>query len=183
MASREQKAEVVDSIKDNFSKATSVVLLSFAGINVPMITDLRSRFRDAGVKYKVVKNNLVRQALKGGPLENHGKLDESLRGMTGVAWSFDDPSTAAKIVKAFRKENEKQEKLSIKGGILDQSYLTPEQVENQLASLPGKDELRASLLAQLMAPAQTLVRQLMAPMQNLVFALDARKRQLEEGNG
>lgn len=183
MTAREAKAEVVGSVKERFSKATSVVLLNFAGIDVPMITDLRARFRDAGVEYKVVKNNLVRQALKGTPLENNGKLDESLRGMTGVAWSFEDPSAAAKIVKAFRKENEKQEKLSIKGGVLDQAFLTPEQVENQLASLPGKDELRASLLAQMMAPAQNLVRQILAPMQNLVYALDARQRQLEEGKG
>jgi large subunit ribosomal protein L10 len=183
MASREQKSEVIDFIKGNFDKATSVVLLNFAGIDVPMITDLRARGRSAGVEYKVVQNNLVRHALKGTPLESNAKLDASLRGMTGVAWSFEDPSAAAKIVKAFRKENEKQEKLAVKGGILDQSYLSPEQVENQLSSLPGKDELRASLLAQLMAPAQSLVRQLMAPMQNLVYALDARKRQLEESNG
>lgn len=183
MGTREAKAEVVTSVKRNFDKATSVVLVNFAKIDVPTITDLRSRFREAGVEYRVVKNNLVRQALKGSKLENDAKLDQSLRGMTGVAWSYEDPSTAAKIIKAFRKENEKQEKLEVKGGILDQSFLSPEQVENQLASLPGKDELRASLLAQLMAPAQNLVRQLMAPMQNLVYALDARQRQLEEGKG
>ena len=54
-------------------------------------------------------------------------------------------------------------------------------VETELASMPGKDEVRAMLLAQLMAPAQSLLRQLNAPGQNLAFAFDARRRQLEEG--
>jgi large subunit ribosomal protein L10 len=53
-------------------------------------------------------------------------------------------------------------------------------VETELATMPGKDEIRAMLLAQLLAPAQSLVRQLNAAGQNLSYVLDARKRQLEE---
>ncbi|MGF1469546.1 MAG: 50S ribosomal protein L10 [Sandaracinaceae bacterium] len=183
MGAREDKAAVVEQVKSHFEKATSTVLVDFAGIDVPTITELRNRFREAGVEYRVVKNNLIRQALRGTDLDGNEDLDKSLVGMTGVAWSFEDPSAAAKIIKSFRKEDPENEKLEVKAGILETVVMDAERVENQLATMPGKDELRAMLLAQLQAPAQNLVRQLMAPLQSLVYALDARRTQLEEGEG
>lgn len=183
MATREQKAEVVESVKAQFEKATSVVFLSFVGIDVPQVTELRSRFRDAGVEYRVVKNRLIKQALKGTHLETNETVNGSLKGMTGVAWSFEDPSAAAKIIKAFRKEAEENEKLEVKCGVLQDDVLSAEQVEKNLATLPGKDELRATLLATLQAPAANLVRLLNAAPQNLAYLLDARRRQLEESGG
>jgi large subunit ribosomal protein L10 len=183
VGTRDSKAEVINLVKDRFDRATAVVLVNFAGIDVPSITELRSRFRAAGVEYKVVKNRLIKQALKGSGLETNEALNKSLTGMTGVAWSFEDPSAAAKIITKFRKESDANEKLQVKGGIMEREFLTPERVEQELATLPGKDELRGMLLAQMMAPAQSLVRQLAAPAQNLVYVLDARRRQLEEGGG
>jgi len=182
MATRSEKAAVVDAVKDNFDKAMAVVLVDFAGIDVAQITDLRSRFREAGVEYKVVKNRLLRKAIEGTDLASDETFDAALTGMTGVAWSFEDPSSAAKIIKKFRKEADENEKLEVKVGVLTSTseVLSADRVENELASLPGKDELRAMLLAQLMAPMQKLVMQLNAPAQNLGYALSARERQLEE---
>ena len=80
--------------------------------------------------------------------------------MTGVAWSFEEPSAAARVVKDFAKENEK---LKVKAGLLEARCSTPRRVENQLATLPSKDEARAMLLATLMAPAQRFVMLLNAP--------------------
>ncbi len=180
-AAREDKAKVVEEVRSTFSKATSVVLLGFRGMDVITVTDLRARFRKAGVEYKVVKNKLIEQALKGSPLEGNTTLTKALAGETGVAFSFEDPSTAAKVVRDFRKEGEKHEKLQVKAGVLDTAVITGEQVESQLATMPGKDELRAQLLATLQAPLQNFVMQLQAPLQNLVYVLDARRRQLEEG--
>jgi large subunit ribosomal protein L10 len=183
MGTRDQKAVVIDEVKEKFDKATATVLVSFAGLDVPRITELRSRFRDAGIEYKVVKNRLVLQALKGKSLEAQAGFRKSLTGMTGVAWSFEDPSAAAKIIQKFRKEHDENAKLTVKGGIMEGQFLSPQRVETELANLPGKDELRASLLAQLMAPMQALVRQLNAPGQNLSYVLDARRRQQEESGG
>ncbi|MCZ7683324.1 MAG: 50S ribosomal protein L10 [Sandaracinaceae bacterium] len=183
MGTREQKAEVVGVVKERFDRATAVVLVDFAGIDVPAITELRARFRAAGVEYKVVKNRLIKQALKGSKYDGHAGLAKSLTGMTGVAWSFEDPSAAAKIITKFRKEHEDHEKLQVKGGLMEGEFLTGQRVEQELATLPGKDELRAMLLATMMAPAQSLVRQVAAPAQNLVYVLDARRRQLEGGEG
>ena len=181
MATREQKAEVVASVKESFDKATAVVLVDFSGIDVPRITDLRARFREAGVDYKVVKNRLIKQAVRGSSFESNEMWNAALKGMTAVAWSYEDPSAAAKIIKAFRKEDEKNEALEVKCGLLDSDVLSAVQVEKDLASLPGKDELRAMLLATLMAPAQSLVRQLQAPAQNLSYVFDAIRRKQEAG--
>ena len=173
------KRELAAAISDRFERAVSMVLVDFRGINVELITELRARFRKAGVDYRVVKNNLVRKALVGKDLGDNAQLDESLRGPTAIAWSYEDPSAAAKIIKAFRKEGDEQEKLVVKLGILEGEILEASRVEGELATMPGKDEIRAQLLAQLMAPAQTLVRQLLAPGQNMVHVLDARRRDQE----
>lgn len=179
-AVRAEKARVVAEVRDALSKATSVVLLGFRGMDVVTVTDLRAKFRKAGVSYKVIKNKLFEQAIKGTPLEKNEGLKKALAGETGIAFSFEDPSAAAKVVRDFRKEGDKQEKLEVKAGLLDTTFLQGSEIESQLASMPGKDELRAQLLATLQAPYQNFVVQLQAPLQNLVYALEARRKQLEE---
>ncbi|MCA9629562.1 MAG: 50S ribosomal protein L10 [Myxococcales bacterium] len=168
---RAQKTEQVGAIKDRFERMSSAVFLDFSGMNVAEVSDLRAKFKEKGVEYKVVKNTLVRLAIGDQPYAD--TLGTTLRGMTGIAWSFEEPSAAARIVKDFRKDNEK---LVIKAGLLDGQVLDNKGVENQLATLPNKDEARAQLLAQMMAPAQSLVRQLAAPGQNFVYLLDAKQR-------
>lgn len=175
---KRDKATEVAIIKKSWTKATSVVLLGFKGMDVPSVTDLRSRFRKAGVEYKVFKNTLVLQALKGTPLEGKKELEKVFAGETGLAFSFEDPSAAAKIVRDFRKEGEKHEKLQVKAGVLDASIVSGKDVEGQLASMPGKDELRAMLLATLQAPMQKLLQTLQAPSQNVVYALEAQRKKL-----
>src|SRR3954471_9290013 len=96
------KTTLIGEVKGRFDKMTSAVLLDYKGMNVESLTKLRANFRKAGVEYKVVKNTLVKQALKESSYS--GKLDDVLVGMTGVAWSFEDPSAAAKVVKAFKKD-------------------------------------------------------------------------------
>ena len=172
------KQEQIDQIKDRFSRATAAVLVDFRGLNVLKATELRNLFRKAGVDYKVVKNKLVQKAVKGTGLDNEAFL-KNLVGQTGIAWSYEDPSTAAKVLKDFRKDEAVAAKLAIKCGIIENSVMDGSRVETELATMPGKDEIRAMLLATLNAPAQSLVRQLQAAGQNLSYVLDARARQLE----
>jgi len=132
---------------------------------------LRDVFRAKGVQYKVVKNKLVQKALA-----DHSwapGLNTALRGMTGVAWSFEEPSAAARAVKEFQKENEK---LKIKAGLLEGQVLGPSAVSDQLATLPNKDEARAMLLATFNAPAQTLVRLLNVPATQMAAVLAAKAK-------
>jgi large subunit ribosomal protein L10 len=175
---RSQKEARVGSLKERFDRMTSAVFLDFKGLNVEAVSKLRDEFRKSGVEYRVVKNTLVRHAI-----EHHGwakGLKTSLVGMTGVAWSYEDPSAAAKVVKEFRK-NKEHEKLKIKAGLIDGQVLTADAVESQLATMPGKNELRATLLATLQAPLQQFLQQLNAPLQNFVYLLKAKEEKATEG--
>lgn len=167
---RPQKDTVIKTVKDRFARMSSAVFLDFKGMNVEAVTKLRDEFRKSGVEYRVVKNTLVHHAIK-----EHAwakSLDTSLAGMTGIAWSYEDPSAAAKVIKAFRKDNEK---LKVKAGLIEGQVLSPDAVESQLATMPGKNELRATLLATFQAPAQQLLQQLNAPAQNFVYLLKAKE--------
>jgi len=168
---RTEKAASITDIKGRFDKMTSAVFLDFTGMTVEEVSKLRIEFRKTGVEYRVVKNTLVKQAIKDHSWSK--TLGGTLRGMTGIAWSYEDPSAAAKVVKAFRKDNEK---LKVKGGLVDGQLLNGKAVEDQLATMPGKQELRATLLATLQAPLQQFVALLQAPTQNLVYVLSAKER-------
>jgi large subunit ribosomal protein L10 len=169
-AYRVSKDAAIGTLKQRFDKMSSAVLVDYQGLNVEAVTKLRNEFRKSGVEYRVVKNTLIKHAIKGQPWAD--AFGKNLRGMTGVAWSFEDPSAAAKVVKAFRKDNDK---LKVKGGLIDGQLLGAEAVENQLATMPGKDELRAMLLATLQAPLTQFVQQLNAPAQNFVYLLKAKE--------
>ena len=173
---RAEKEDLVGTIKDRFDRMTSAVFVDFKGLNVEAVSKLRDEFRKSGVEYRVVKNSLVRHAIK-----SHGwakNLDKSLTGMTGVAWCYEDPSAAAKVVKAFRKDHDK---LKIKAGLIDGQVLDSAGVESQLATMPGKNELRSMLLATLQAPLQQFLQQLQAPSQNFVYLLKAKEDQANGG--
>lgn len=167
---RTEKQVVTDDLRDKFSRMTSAVFVDFKGMTVETVTKLRDEFRKSGVEYRVVKNSLVKQALRDKPWA--GSLKGTLTGMTGVAWSYEDPSAAAKVVKAFRKDNQK---LVIKAGLIEGQLLHANGVETQLATMPGKNELRAMLLATMQAPLQQFLQQLNAPAQNFVYLLKAKE--------
>jgi large subunit ribosomal protein L10 len=168
---RSEKAQQIEAIKSKFDKMTSAVFVDFQSMTVEEVTKLRDDLRAKGVEYKVVKNKLVRNALGGAPWLK--ALEPTLKGMTGIAWSYEEPSAAAKVLKDFIKENEK---LKIKAGVLEGQVLDAKGVENQLAALPGKNEARAMLLATLMAPAQRMVTLLSAPAGNFVRLLKAKEQ-------
>lgn len=171
---KSQKTAEIGELRNRFDRMVSVVFVDFKGLNVAAVTKLRGEFRKSGVEYKVVKNTLIRHALQDKSYAD--KLGSNLVGMTGVAWSYEDPSAAAKVVTEFKKTNEK---LQVKAGLIEGQFLDKVQVETQLATMPGKNELRAQLLATFMAPAQTLVRLLNTPGQQLAIVLDAKRRQDE----
>jgi len=171
-STRDAKTTQIGVIREKFDKMTSAVFLDYKGMTVENVTKLRAEFSKAGVEYKVVKNTLVKHAQKDASYLND--IKGNLTGMTGVAWSYEDPSAAAKVVKAFKKDAG-GDKLTVKGGVIDGQALTAKAVEDQLASMPGKDELRAKLLATFQAPLQQFVALINAPAQNFAYLLSAKK--------
>ena len=168
---RAAKAEAIKVIKDRFDRMSSAVFLDFTGMTVEEVSKLRDKFREKGIDYKVVKNKLVQQALADQAWSKG--LVPVLKGMTGVAWSFEEPSAAARVVKEFVKDNEK---LKVKAGLLEGQVLSSKAVSDQLATLPSKDEARSMLLATLIAAPQRFVMLLNAPARDFVGVLDAKRR-------
>lgn len=168
---RSEKETAVKELRDQFERMSSAVFVDFTGMKVEEVSQFRNALRAKGVTYKVVKNTLVKKALSDQKWASD--LSAPLRGMTGIAWSYEEPSAAARAIKEFRRENEK---LVIKAGVMDQTVLSASAVENQLATLPSKDEARAMLLATFMAPAQRFVMLLNAPARNFVGVLAAKQR-------
>lgn len=170
---RSEKQQSIDEIKGRFDRMVSAVLVDYQGIDVATVTDLRDKLRAAQVDYKVVKNSLTKLAIKEEAWAS--ELDSALVGMTAIAWSYEEPGAAAKIFKTFAKDNDN---LKVKAGVIDGRVIDADAVVNTLATMPGKDELRAKLLATLQAPSQQFVQQLQAVSQNFMYLLSAKK---EEG--
>ena len=159
----ESKKAVVETLTNKIQEATSVVFVDYKGITVAQDTDLRKQFRDAEVEYTVVKNTLTRFAAK-----NCGyDFDEVLNGTTAMASTTGDPIAPARIVAEFAKKNKIA--LSIKGGIVEGSVLSAEQLTG-FSELPSKNALVASVLGTFLAP-----------ISSLAFVLDQIRIQKEEG--
>jgi len=167
------KEENISALKLDLAKATSLVLADFRGISVKSDTNLRREFRATGCKYQVVKNTLLGLAVKGTPMEGIEKL---LVGPTAIAYSFEDPAAPAKVATKVAKA---EEKFILKGGYVDGKALDVKGVE-ALSNLPGKDELRATFLATLLAVPQNFLRLTTAAQQNFALLLAARERALGE---
>ena len=170
---RAAKETTVAELKEKLARITSVVVADYRGLDVPTVTGLRNKFRSAQCEYKIYKNTLVKRAIQGTRMEPLGKF---LEGTTALVFSYESPSAAAKVATDFARENDK---FKVKAAYFEGSILEGEGVKG-LASMPGKDELRASLLATLIAPAQSLLRTLAAGPTNFMYLLDARHRQVEE---
>ncbi len=159
----ESKKAVVEALSSKIKEATSVVFVDYKGINVAQDTDLRKQFREAGVEYTVVKNTLTRFATK----ENGYDFDEILNGTTAMASTTGDPIAPARVVCEFAKKNKLP--LSIKGGVVEGSVLTADQL-NGFGELPSKNALVASVLGTFLAP-----------ISSLAFVLDQVRIQKESG--
>jgi len=150
--------------------ALSVVAAEYRGLTVSQMTDLRLKARTAGVYVRVVKNTLARKAMAGTSFEC---MSEVLKGPLVLAFSKDDPGAAARVVKAFAKDNDKlvTTALSVGGQLFKASAL------DRVASLPTREQALAQLLGVMKAPIQKLAATLAAAPSKLVRTLAAVRDQ------
>ncbi len=152
---RSQKADMVDQLKAVFSETSVVVITRNHGLSVAQSTDLRLKMRDAGAQYKVAKNRLALIALDGTRYKPIGDL---LKGPTALATSL-DPVAAAKVAVDFARTNDK---LEIVGGAMGDTLLDANGIK-ALAALPSLDQLRATLVGLIQAPASKIARTINEP--------------------
>lgn len=162
---RSQKAESVASLNAVFNEVGVVVVTRNLGMSVAQSTALRNKIRDAGATYKVAKNRLAKLAIKDTSYEG---LGEFLTGPTAIAASV-DPVAAAKAVVDFAKTTDK---IEIVGGSMGSQVLTPEGVK-ALASMPSLDQLRATLIGLVQAPATKIAQLSTAPAAKLARVFGA----------
>ena len=167
------KSQNIEEIKEKIAKAQSVVLVDYRGLNVEQLTELRSRYRKAGVEYKVYKNTMMRFAFKDSGLEG---FNEFLKGPSAIAFGYDDPVQVAKITSEFAKANDN---LDIKAGIVDGKVIDVEGV-NSLASLPPREVLIAQVLGGFNAPIQGFANVLQGTIRGLAIALNAIAEKQQE---
>jgi large subunit ribosomal protein L10 len=169
---RAAKQQLVEEVSRTFSSIMSVVLADFRGMDVATVTGMRHEFRKAGCGYRVVKNTLIKIAVKDTRMAAMGSL---LTGPTAVIWSTESPSLPAKLAVKFAKDH--QQKFRVKGGYFEGQVLDQTGVE-ALSKMPGKPELQASLLMTFLAAPTDLVRTLAAGPMNFLYLLQARERSL-----
>ena len=152
---RAQKSEAVADLKQTFSETQVVVVTRNLGMTVAQSTALRNRMRDAGARYKVTKNTLTLIALEG---TTYAPISDMLTGPTALATS-PDPVAAAKAAVDFAKTTDKFE---IVGGAMGDTVLDVNGVK-ALAELPSLDELRATIVGLVQAPATKIARTIAEP--------------------
>ena len=164
----DDKKAMVAEVAGVAAKAQSVVAAEYRGLTVSQMTSLRSKARASGVYLRVVKNTLARKAIAGTQFECVGK---SLKGQLILAFSKDDPGAAARLVKAFAKDNDKLVTTVVS---LGGTMLSPKDLD-KVASLPTLEAARSTLLGALQAPVAMLARTIAEPHAKLVRAIAAVK--------
>jgi large subunit ribosomal protein L10 len=162
----EDKKVLVAEVAEVAKTALSVVAAENRGLTVTQMTDLRAKARASGVYMRVVKNTLARKAFVGTAFEPVGP---KLKGPLLLAFSKDDPGAAARVIKAFAKDNEKlvATLVSLGGDVLSAKDL------DKVASMPTRAQALSQLLGVLKAPIQKLVATIAAPNQKLVRTIAA----------
>jgi large subunit ribosomal protein L10 len=166
----EDKKALVTEVSAVASTALSAVAAEYRGMSVAQMTDLRSKARAQGVYVRVVKNTLARKAIAGTSFECLGPV---LKGPLVLAFSKDDPGAAARVFKAFSKDNDKLVPTAVSlGGQL----LTAKDLD-RVASLPTREQALSMLMGVMKAPIQKLVATLAATPSKLVRTLAAVRDQ------
>ncbi len=159
----DRKKAIVEEIKEKFEGAQSAVVVDYRGLTVEQVTDLRNKFREANVEYKVYKNNLVKIAIQGTEFEG---LSADLTGPNAIAFGIEDAVAPAKIIKEFAKTNDK---LELKSGVVEKVYYNHDMIL-EIANLPSKEELIGRFMGSIKAPVS-----------NFAYFLSNLMEKMEEG--
>jgi large subunit ribosomal protein L10 len=162
----DDKKALVAEVSKVAATAQSVVAAEYRGLTVGQMTELRSKARAQGVYMRVVKNTLARKAVAGTAFENIGAV---LKGPLVLAFSKDDPGAAARVLKAFAKDNDKLIATAVSLG----GQLLPGKDLDKVAALPTREQALSQLMGVMRAPIQKLVGTLAASPSKLVRTLDA----------
>ncbi len=170
---RPDKVAVVDEVQTKLDEADGALLTEYRGLNVPELAELRKALRDAGGEYKIYKNTLVRIAAANAGIDI---ADDMLTGPTAIAFvnggADGAPGDAAAVAKALKDFAKGNDKLVLKGGVLDGALVSADDVK-ALAELPSREVLLSQIAGLLQAPLAEFVNLLDAVPREFSYALQA----------
>jgi len=170
---RAEKAKIIDGLREKADKASIAIVTDFHGLTVSQLTPLRAKLHEAGCEYHVVKNTLARKAFGDGP---HDVLSSHMKYNCAVAFGYDDPVVAAKVLVEFAKKNDK---FSVRYASLQGKFLEEASIK-ALSDLPGREQLLASALGTMNAVPQNFVSLFANIVRGMVNVLTALKDKKEE---
>ena len=164
--SKERKEEVLTTYADWMKRSQAVILVEYTGVTMKDLDAIRSKIREAGGEFHVVKNTLARRAFSDSGME---LPQDYLVKSTAISFAFTDPASTAKALTDAMKG---KEALKVKGGYMSGQALDAAQVK-ALADMPPLPVVRAQLLGVLQAPAGKLVRTIAEPARGLAAVVKA----------
>lgn len=168
-----QKNDIVNEIKANIEASDLVVATDYRGLSANKSNEFRSKIRDSGAEAKVYKNTLMRLAFNELSISYPSEL---LVGPTLLIHTKNDVVSLSKAIVGYLKDNDK---VSIKGGLLQQSFIDESNVKN-LATLPSKEELIAKSVGMIKAPLVGFVSGVSSPLRGLVAVLKQIENKKQE---
>ncbi len=164
--SKTHKRELVGDYTDWIKKSQALVIAEYKGLTMSDLDTLRSRMRENGGEFHVIKNTLGKLAFEEAGLK---VPDDYFEGSTAIGFAFTDAAGTAKMLMEYSRTSEF---LKIKGGFLGQQVMNSEDVRS-LAELPPLPVMRARLLGALLAPAGQLARTIAEPARSLAAVFKA----------
>lgn len=165
MKDKDEKKKDLEDLKKTIEENSNLFVTGYEKLTVSQDFQLRKTIRDAGGKYRVVKNNLAAKAAEGTPA---GDLLRELKGMTSLAYTATDPVALAKALTKYSREHPA---FTFKAGMVQGRVIDIKAI-NDLASMPPKEELFAKLLFLINATATRLVASVNGVGRNLAVVLD-----------
>lgn len=169
LLTKEEKKVLVKDLSRQFSASTLVLLTDFRGLSVLEMRDVRKKLQDVNAKFRVVKNTLLRLALKNAGIDK--TITERIDLPTAVAYTADDP---IKVMKVIVDSEKKLEKPKVKYGILEGQFVDADKVK-EYAKLPSKEVILAQIVGSISAPLYGLVKVLTDILRKPVYVLNAIK--------
>lgn len=162
-----EKQFLIDELLARLEKSPYLFVADYTGLQVKHFAELRKRLKQVGAKARVLKNTLVKRTLKTAGLP---EIADVLTGQTMVVTGEGEAPAAAKVLKTFAAEFQKP---TLKGGVLDGNALGAAELK-ALADLPSREQLLATLLGVINAPATKLLRTINEPGASLARVIQAR---------
>jgi large subunit ribosomal protein L7/L12 len=173
---REEKSSVVAALNEKFGRAKVAILTECSGLPVNQVSELRKQLRGAHAEYRVVKNTMAARAVEGTTLVD---AKSHFKGPMALLIGYDDPVLPTKILRDFIQADKRDQKITIKLGLLEGKLLEPRQVA-AMASLPGREVLLSMLLSGLQGPVRGLVfvfSQLLRGLVGVICAIEGKKKE------